>query len=314
MPNKFGLYDLIEPQLLAGFLPQQVNEYLSELELDAASLRATFDEAAVVYRGRAEFKNDSGQVEEVKLDLPSGAKLAWAPVVEFRLSVPRDGAEFLDELPAGDLKNLLDRFKPIAPTAGRGADYPGIAFRLEFQLETLYLSLGREWVPGKKREDGWIVRDEHYAKSEVKLVLPRITLEYEQVEGAEGNGFPPNINFRMKSWGQSGFEAPSDLRVGEMARMEPPLALHTSGSIALGMEEVVIDVSPDSTPADLKARFGVDDSFRRSPPPPAACRASGQARPARPPRPDRRWPASAHQVRRAFAQRPLRLGRWPGWI
>lgn len=52
--DKLALYELLAPQFLAGArFPDFVDRYLSKVTID--ELRSVFDEAVIVYTGRASF-------------------------------------------------------------------------------------------------------------------------------------------------------------------------------------------------------------------------------------------------------------------
>lgn len=263
--TRFGLYELLSPSFLVGFtFPPAIDRFLSTLGVD--TLRSTADETGVVYTGRVSFMGDGGAEPIRELPTSTGAFFQWEDVtLDFRLTVPRDGAAFIHdaagELAAApfndpDLQSLLDVFGAVEQTAAAATEYPGVRFRLELLVSALTFHLDRtNWCPGVLDADFRVVRATDLG-NEVKIVLPKVVLEYEQ-------GDDPAVapGFRVRSWGNSGFDAPSDLAVGELVRMEPPIALHASGKFGFSVEQILLDLSPDHTPPEILAFFGTDEAF-----------------------------------------------------
>lgn len=250
-----GLYHLLTPYFLAGFtFPDEVDAYLSTLGV--ADLTAIHDDAATAYTGILTWGDAPKRQKS-----PAGGGFAWEDItVRFRLVVPRDGANFINTavhaLPAQQLADLLDRFFPIDQTGLTFTEYPGVRFRLELLLDELHFELSEDaWKPGKLDADHRVVRDPSIT-GPVRIVLPKVALSYEQTDDFQS---PPTL--RLLSWGSGGFEAPSTLRAGELGRMEPPIAAHTSGRLGFGFGEVVIDGDPDNTPPEILKFFGTGESF-----------------------------------------------------
>ena len=255
--SALGLYRLLAPYFLVGFtFPAEADTYLSKLGV--TDLTAVSDDTASVVTGTLLF-GDAPR-EHKKSDGKGGFR--WDDVeVRFRLTVPRDGAGFIDTaahaLPSslGALTTLLDRFHPVDQTATAPTEYPGVRFRLELLLDELHFELSDDWRPGLLDADHRISRDATSFEP-VRIVLPRIALSYEQTDDFQS---PPAL--RLVSWGGGGFDAPTELLAGELVRMEPPIAAHRSGRLGFGLGAVIVDLDPDNTPPEILQFFGTDESF-----------------------------------------------------
>ncbi|HRC58037.1 MAG TPA: hypothetical protein PKU97_19060, partial [Kofleriaceae bacterium] len=264
---------MLAPQFLLGFtFPEHVDRYLAVAGVD--ELRVASDESAVVYCGRVTFGGNAGASPVREHRDPSGAVFQWEDVaVEFRLTIPRDGASFVHDgvellarAPASqsELRDLFNALGPVEQTSVTtdypyvaGTEYPGVRFRLELMLSLLTFHLGNDWGPGVVADNHRIVADPSATSQDVKFVLPKMVFEYEQ-----GDDVSRAPSFRLKSWGNAGFDAPSDLATGEFVRMEPAIALHRSGRIAFGIDQAIIDLSPDHTPPEILEHFGTDEGFQ----------------------------------------------------
>jgi hypothetical protein len=249
--QRFGLFDLLAPQFLLGFtFPAEAHKYLSKLGID--SLRASFDEAAIVYRGQCTLAGDAGAEPVAEHKYPGGGVWRWQETtLDFRLTVPRAGSTFLKKI-ADNVNDLKDLFGDFGAPGDTPSEYPGIAFRLELMLGAPAFHLGKSWLPAEL-VDFRVVPGQ---PGDVKIVCPKIVFQYEQ-----GQDLSTKPSFQVKSWGNSGFDAAADLREGEVVTMDPPLAIHESGRVGIGLDEIFVDFSPDSTPPEILEHFGVGDDF-----------------------------------------------------
>jgi len=90
--SDLGLYRLLTPYFLAGFtFPEQADAYLSKLGVN--DLTTTFDETASVFTGTLLFG------DAPRRQTSGGAGFRWDEIqVRFRLTVPRDGASFIQSI------------------------------------------------------------------------------------------------------------------------------------------------------------------------------------------------------------------------
>ena len=261
--NELQLYELLTPFFLTGFrFTEEAASFLSFLAID--ELHMVSDSAAVVYVGRVKFVEVGGVIASRSFSPPGGGLIEWDDfTLTFRLTIPRDGAAFINSVLTGNaslspLNNLFNDLGVVEGTGSAPTEYPGVRFRLELLLSLMSFNLGEEWLPGTVDPvTRRVVRDAAASSQRVKFVLPKMVLEYEQ---GDNLNIPPA--FRMKSWGSTGFDSPADIEAGEILRMEPPLAVHESGRFAFGVDQILIDLSEDSTPPEILEQFGTDESFQ----------------------------------------------------
>ena len=187
--RSLGLYDLLAPEFLAGFsFPSYIDQYLSLLSV--SGLTMTSDDSGVLYTGTVYFPtggNNSAPVTQH--NDPSGAVFEWSDVnFQFRLRVWREGSSDLQSVVnaissgSGNLQALFNGFGSVASNSSTTAsEYPGLSFRLELLLSLLTFHLGKDWVPGKMDSSYHVVPDTT-TKSDVRILLPKMLLRYEQSE------------------------------------------------------------------------------------------------------------------------------------
>lgn len=270
--KSLGLYDLLAPQFLAGFqFPDYIDKYLSLLAV--ADLQTTSDPNAILYTGTVYFPTGPGNPPVLQHQDPSGAIFDFHDVtMQFRLLIPRVGSTpvktIIDTLANVNVPNVqrLQQMQQIANSLGPQpnlpppqnvpTDYPGIGFQLELLLTLLTFHLGEHWKPGVINSDFTIAVDPNAKTSDVRILMPKVLLRYTQ-----GQNVTQAPTFQVAAWGNPGFDAPNDLAEGELATMDPPLAIHSSGRVAFGINEIVLDLSEDNTPPEILDHFGVGQDF-----------------------------------------------------
>jgi large repetitive protein len=256
-----GLYDLLAPQFLAGFqFPDYIDKYLSVLAV--ADLQSTSDANSVLYTGTVFFPSSPGSPPVLQHREPSGRVFEIKDLtLQFRLLVPRAGSgpikTVVDTLAtAPQLKPIKDIFDSLGAQTATPTDYPGIAFQLELLLSGLQFHLGDNWKPGKMGSDFFIAIDPDAKSDDVRIVLPKVLMRYQQ-----GQDFTTGTSFKLASWGNPGYDAPNDFSEGELATMDPPLAVKKSLRWGLAIDEIVVDLSDNGTPPEILDHFGEDESF-----------------------------------------------------
>jgi hypothetical protein len=257
-----GLYDLLAPEFLAGFtFPSYIDQYLSLLAV--SDLTMASDESGVLYTGTVYFPTGTGNPPVTQHSDPSGAVFQWSDVnFQFRLRAWREASPDVQTAVdtiggvTNSLESLFDTFGSGGPNSS-GTDYPGLRFRLELLLSVLTFHLGSDWVPGVFDSTYHVVKDTTAQSSDVRVLLPKMLLRYEQ-----GEDFSQSPTFTLDSWGSSGFDAPSDLAEGQLVTMDPPLAMHVSGRFAFSVQDIVLDLSQNDTPPEILSHFGTGDDFQ----------------------------------------------------
>src|ERR1019366_6031031 len=135
-------------------------------------------------------------------------------------------------------------------------DYPGFAFQLDLLLNLVTLHLGPHWMPAKMNADFTVSMDPTAKTKDVLIQLPKILFRYSQPQDFSQDPF-----FEVVSWGNPGFDAPHDLAEGQLATMAPPLAIHQSVRVAVGIDTLILDLSENGTPPEVIQQFGVGTGF-----------------------------------------------------
>lgn len=272
MAIKLSIVDLIAPQFLSGLqLPADFQNYLGIMGVDQCETFYTGD--TIVYTGQATL-DSSGVLNPVtQVASPNGSNFSWdTPKIHFRMMIPRNGARFIHDAvtdnPGGNV-NLTQASALLAdllPAAGVAAmedetlvaDYPEVSFRIEILIDVLNFTLGAEWKPGQiSSADRRVVIDPARSSERVKIRLPKVLLSYHQ--GDDPNDLKPEL--RLESWGVTAFDMAKDLGMGELIRMDPPIAVYENEKIAFSIDRVIIDTSTEATPAEILQHFGVDEEW-----------------------------------------------------
>ncbi len=259
------LFDLLAPQFLLGFsFPDYIDKYLSLLSI--SDLQTTSDDSAVLYTGIVYFLSSPPGTPPQHTD-PSGAVFDFHDIsIRFRLLVPRSGASFIrtavNDIPSlvfpPSLSSLRDDVFGTVGSPSGPTDFPGVAFQLELLLNLFTFHMGPNWQPAIQNPDFTISPNPGSPpQSDVRILLPQILLRYTQVED-----FAKPPDFEVAAWGDPGFDAPNDLAEGQLATMEPPLAIHSSGRVAFGVDTIVLDLNSNGTPPEILQFFGTDESFK----------------------------------------------------
>ncbi|QMV00791.1 hypothetical protein GHV40_04495 [Devosia sp. D6-9] len=279
-----ALFDLIAPYILRGEPVGSLHAILSVIYVHEYEI--AFAEDGIVLRGRAKYSGDIG-IDPPFFDPLTGSfgfggnasnqeghprsePARTAPFIEFAdneiefsLTAPRDASAVINNAVAGLAGD--NTFAPSAavlnaidatPIDGLASDAPSTAFTLDllFKGPTLV-------VPGLRGAQldsaGILIPDPD--KPRVRLILPRIKVQLRQ--GPEQNGAAPLVA-QLLSVGASGLDDPGDLAVAEMVRMDPPYAFIGPGeSFGFGFRTAILDLSDASTPPDVLAQFGFDESW-----------------------------------------------------
>ena len=261
------LYDLLAPQFLLGFsFPDYIDKYLSVLSV--SDFQTSSDDMAVLYTGTVYFPSGFGSnAGPPQHTDPSGAIFDFNDMnFRFRLLIPRSGASFIrtaiSDIPSlafpPSLQPLEDNVFGTVGSPSGPTDYPGVAFQLELLLDLLTFHLGSNWQPAVQNSDFSISPNPGSPPhTDVRVLLPQILLRYTQVED-----FAKPPDFEVAAWGNPGFDAPNDLAEGQLATMDPPLAIDASGHWAFGVDTIILDLSSNGTPPEILQFFGTDESFK----------------------------------------------------
>lgn len=272
MAQKLSIIDLIAPQFLAGLqLPADFQKYLGIMGVGQCETFYTGD--TIVYIGQATLDASGLSNPVTQVSSPNGSNFSWdTPVIHFRMMVPRNGARFIHDAVndnPGANANLTQAsalLTDLLPAAGVAAmedetlvaDYPEVSFRIELLIDVLNFTLGSEWKPGViASADRRVVIDPARPNERVKIRLPKVLLSYRQ--GDDPNDLNPE--FRIESWGVTAFDTAQDLGMGELIRMDPPIAVYDNEKLAFSIDRVIIDTSTEATPAEILQHFGVDEEW-----------------------------------------------------
>ena len=273
MPFELSLVDLVSPYVLQGDTFGSWHAMLGALRVAEHEVAA--DENGVTIRGTVEFEGNL-MVDPSRMTLgfdntenhpetDASRRDPWIDVrdtkLDFQLLVPRVASQkvatavaAIGTAPAfANAAQVLAAYDNV-PLDAPPSDYPTTSFVLDLLLTSVVLR--PPFLRGAKREaNGQLVLDPE--REQVKITLPKIKFRLSQ--GAL-NGDP--IVPTLLSAGASGLDDPGDLAVAELITMDPPYAfIGGSQTVGFGFRSGVLDLSDQSTPPDVLAQFGFDESW-----------------------------------------------------
>jgi hypothetical protein len=278
MPFDLSLFDLITPYILRGDSFGAWHAALSTLLVREHEI--SLDDAGVVIRGIVSLEGDARpwldvsrmtmgiQAENTEGHPQNDAsrRAPWIDIrdarIEFELTVPRTASQKVAQAVAaiGAAPAFAGSAAVLAaydadPTDAPPSDYPTTEFVLDLLLTTIVLR--PPFLRGAKREaDGQLVPDPQH--EQVSFTLPRI-----KVRLSQGSAANDPLVATILSLGASGLDDPGDIGVAELIRMDPPYAfIGPSNTVGFGFRSGILDLSDGSTPPDVLAQFGFDESWK----------------------------------------------------
>jgi hypothetical protein len=278
MPFDLSLFDLITPYILRGDSFGAWHAALSALLVREHEVAV--DEAGITIRGVVSFEGTirpfldlSRMTMGIQAENTEGhpqndasRRAPWIDIrdskIDFQLVVPRAASQKVSTAvaaigPAPGFANtaaVLTAYD-TNPLDAPPSDYPSTEFILDLLLTTIVLR--PPFLRGARREaDGQLVPDP--AHEQVSFTLPRI-----KVRLAQGSGNNDPLVATLLSLGASGLDDPGDLGVAELIKMDPPYAfIGPSNCVGFGFRSGILDLSDGSTPPDVLAQFGFDESWK----------------------------------------------------
>lgn len=273
MSFELSLIDLVSPYVLQGDTFGAWHAVLSILRVAEYEIAA--DENGMTIRGTVEFEgnltldptnmsiaaanaenhpqNDASRrdpwidIRDAKLDFQLLVPRVAAQKVSTAVAAIGNGGGFAN---AAAVLNAYDTNPDDAPPS----DYPTTGFTLDLLLTTIVLR--PPFLRGAKRElNGQLVPDPQ--QEQVRFTLPRLKFRIQQ--GSLNND---PITAALLSAGATGLDDPGDIAVAELIKMEPPYAfIGPSQVVGFGFRSGILDLSDGSTPPDVLAQFGFDESW-----------------------------------------------------
>jgi len=271
MPLNVALADLVAPYLLKA-------DALGPMHAAFSVIRATRwevarDDFGTVIRGTCEFSGRSSiDIVNRRLVVTAGNDDATPPFdparrapvfdlretkIEFELHVPLLPSGLIQ---AADTAVAAASFLParaaMADWTTPPNAYPAASFSLDLVL--MAPTLRPPFLqPAQLTADGLLAP--HDALTEVVITLPRLRMRLDHDMIAPGR-----LNFEFLSAGVAGLDDPGDISIAELVSMAPPHAFiggKSSRTIGFGFRKAVLDLSDNSTPPEILAKFGVGDDW-----------------------------------------------------
>ena len=277
MSFDLALFDLVSPYVLQGDAFGQWHAALSVIFVSEYTM--TVDDDGIVIRGIARFSGDvTSYVHPSKMTFgvnaenteghpanDPGGRDPWIDVrdvhIDFELSAPRAASQkvAIAVSTIGSATAFANAAAVLsAYDANTGApppsDYASTAFTLDLLLTTVVLR--PPFLKGAKLDpSGILLEDPTHAQ--VKITLPKI-----KVRLAQGSNADDPLTAQLLSLGASGLDDRDDLGVAQLITMDPPYAfIGSSQIVGIGFRTATLDLSDGSTPPDVLAQFGFDDSW-----------------------------------------------------
>jgi hypothetical protein len=277
LKNDLALYDLVSPYVLKGDTFGQWHAALSVLYV--AEHTVASDDSGIVIRGVGRFSADvtpyidpstmtfgvNAENTEGHPANDPGRRDPWIDIrdaqINFELSAPRIASQKVANAVAtiGNNSSFAKAAAVLAQYGGTTAgtiptDYAGTEFTLDLLLTTIVLR--PPFLRGAKLDaSGILVEDPMNAQ--VKISLPKIKARLTQ-----GSGANDPLRATLLSLGASSLDDRDDIGVAQLITMDPPYAfIGPSKVVGIGFRSATLDLSDGSTPPDVLAQFGYDESW-----------------------------------------------------
>jgi large repetitive protein len=275
MPE-LALYDLVSPYVLKGDTFGQWHAALSVIFV--AEHTVTVDDGGIVIRGVARFSGDVHPfIDPDKMTFgvdaenteghpanDAGRRNPWIDVrdahIDFELSAPREISQKIASAvtaigAGGSFQNAAAVLKAYDTADPPPSDYGSTNFTIDMILTTVVLR--PPFLIGAKLDaaSGILVEDPN--NKQIKFSLPKI-----KVRLSQGSKLGDPLQAALLSLGASGLDDRDDFGVAQLVTMDPPYAfVGPSKIVGFGFRSATLDLSDGSTPPDVLAQFGYDDSW-----------------------------------------------------
>jgi hypothetical protein len=278
LPYDLALFDLISPYVLRGDTFGQWHAALSVIYVSEHTV--AIDDAGIVIRGIGRYSGDIGRPN---FD-PKTMTLSWAaenteghpandpgrrdPWIDisddqivFELSAPRVASQKVAVAVAaiGNTAGFAEAAAVLSAYDSNAlhpppSDFASTEFTLDLLISTAVLR--PPFLRGAKLDPSGILAEDP-TKAQVKITLPMIKLRLQQ--GSNAND--PMVA-TLLSLGASGLDDQADFGVADLMTMDPPYAfIGSDDCVGIGFRTAILDLSDGSTPPDVIAQFGFDDSW-----------------------------------------------------
>jgi hypothetical protein len=181
--------------------------------------------------------------------------------IAFELSAPRAASQKVTTAVAaiGNAAGFADAAAVLNAYDGNAmhpspSDYASTEFTLDLLISTAVLR--PPFLRGAKLDPSGILVEDP-TNAQVKITLPMIKLRLQQ-----GSNANDPITATLLSLGASGLDDQADFGVADLISMDPPYAfIGSSDCVGIGFRTAMLDLSDGSTPPDVLAQFGFDDSW-----------------------------------------------------